>query len=147
MEINYIGIDPGNTGGISIIYGDTLEADAIKMPATEKDIIDVFRDITFHTDRKYIAVIEKVSSMPGNAARSMFTFGQNYGFLRACLHAYEISFDEVLPRKWQTYLGCLTKGEKNVTKAKAQQLFPKIKVTHATADSLLIAKYCYEVNK
>lgn len=30
----------------------------------------------------------------------------------------------------------------NVTKAKAQELFPKEKVTHATADALLLATYC-----
>jgi len=38
-------------------------------------------------------------------------------------------------------LGCLSKGDKNVTKAKAQEQFPNIKVTHATADALLIALY------
>jgi hypothetical protein len=42
---------------------------------------------------------------------------------------------------WQKALGCLTKGDKNITKRKAQEMFPGIKVTHATADSLLIAHY------
>ena len=43
--------------------------------------------------------------------------------------------------RWQKYLGCLTKGDKNVSKAKAQELFPDLKITHAIADSLLIAEY------
>jgi hypothetical protein len=35
----------------------------------------------------------------------------------------------------------MTKGDKNITKRKAQELFPEIKITHAIADSLLIAEY------
>jgi hypothetical protein len=35
----------------------------------------------------------------------------------------------------------MSKGDKNVTKRRAQQLFPQLKVTHAIADALLIAEY------
>jgi hypothetical protein len=35
----------------------------------------------------------------------------------------------------------MSKGDKNVTKAKAQQLFTQLKITHATADALLIAEF------
>jgi len=38
-------------------------------------------------------------------------------------------------------MGCMTKGDKNVSKRKAQELFPSMKVTHASADALLIAEY------
>jgi hypothetical protein len=38
-------------------------------------------------------------------------------------------------------MGCLTKGDKNVSKSRAQELFPSIKVTHAIADALLIAEH------
>ncbi len=38
-------------------------------------------------------------------------------------------------------LDCMTGGDKNVTKRKAQELFPEIKVTHAIADALLIGEY------
>jgi hypothetical protein len=44
---------------------------------------------------------------------------------------------------WQKSLGCLTHGDKNVSKAAAQRLFPGMKITHATADALLIAYYGY----
>lgn len=143
--MRYVGIDPGKNGGICVIYNDLFNVEAYRMPETEKDLTDLFKDISF--EEPTVALIEKVSSMPGQGVKSMFTFGQNYGFLRACLHGCGIPFDEVLPSKWQKALGCLTGGDKNITKAKAQQLFPGIKVTHAIADSLLIAKYCYDVNK
>ena len=57
------------------------------------------------------------------------------------LTAAGIPFERVRPQQWQKSLGCLTKGDKNVTKRKAQELFPMMKVTHATADALLIAEY------
>jgi hypothetical protein len=41
---------------------------------------------------------------------------------------------------------CLTKGDKNVSKARAQELFPALKITHATADALLIAEYGRRLN-
>jgi hypothetical protein len=53
----------------------------------------------------------------------------------------EFPFEEVSPQKWQKAMGCMTKGDKNVSKAKAQQLFPQLKITHAIADALLIAEY------
>ncbi len=43
--------------------------------------------------------------------------------------------------RWQKEMGCLTKGDKNVTKRRAQELFPTLKITHAIADALLIAEY------
>jgi hypothetical protein len=35
----------------------------------------------------------------------------------------------------------MTKGDKNVSKRKAQELFPQLKITHATADALLLAEF------
>jgi hypothetical protein len=57
------------------------------------------------------------------------------------LTAAGIPFTRIRPQVWQKKLGCMTKGNKNITKQKAQELFPSIKVTHAIADALLIATY------
>jgi hypothetical protein len=73
--------------------------------------------------------------------KSAFTFGNGFGHLEMALTAAGIPFERVRPQVWQKALGCLTKGDKNITKRKAQEMFPGIKVTHATADSLLIAHY------
>jgi hypothetical protein len=35
----------------------------------------------------------------------------------------------------------MSAGNKNVTKTRAAQLFPGVKMTHAIADALLIAEY------
>jgi crossover junction endodeoxyribonuclease RuvC len=134
----YMGIDPGASGGIATV-GSMIQA--FPMPKTERDLWQLINNLS--KQGVDFAYIEKVHAMPKQGVTSMFSFGQNYGMLRGMMIATGIPFDEVTPQKWQKRLECLTKGDKNVSKAKAQQLFPNLKVTHATADALLIAQYCY----
>ena len=146
----YIGVDPGASGGLASLINGPIHI--CPMPDTERDIWEWFRQVSFKGvlgSQPIFAIIEKVHAMPGNGVSSMFRFGQNYGFLRACLIASNIPFDEVTPQAWQKALGIPKRGKterkpefKNRLKAKAQQLFPDIKVTPATADALLISEYC-----
>jgi crossover junction endodeoxyribonuclease RuvC len=131
-----IGIDPGSVSG-GIAFNNGISSWAYAMPETERDIYDLL--LEHKTGAK--AFIEAVHSMPGQGVSSSFKFGQNYGMLRAFLIALQIPFETVTPQKWQKTLGCLTKGDKNVSKRKAQELFPDLKITHKIADALLIAYY------
>jgi crossover junction endodeoxyribonuclease RuvC len=139
-----IGIDAGKNGGIAWITDG--KACVEKMPDTLQDLWDLIRDITNHPrssldGRKYKAYLESVSSSPQMGVVSSFSFGRGYGNLEMALTAAGIPFERVRPQVWQKALGCMTKGNKNVSKSKAQELFPDRKVTHATADALLIAYY------
>lgn len=140
----YIGIDPGKNGGIAVL-GESIDPvcvyAAVKMPETERDILD-FLNKEIQDARPVYAVIEKVHSSPQMGVVSAFTFGKGYGGLLMALTAHRVAFAEVAPRVWQKAIGCLSGGDKNVTKRRAQQLFPNEKVTHATADCLLIAEFC-----
>lgn len=137
----YIGIDPGQSGGLVSLAGGGSVFAAEKMPPTERDICDWFRSqVPGQSPAR--ALLEKVSASPQMGTVSAFTFGKGYGGLRMALTAAGIAFDDVRPQVWQSAMGCLTKGNKNVSKAKAQALFPRVKVTHAIADALLIAEYC-----
>lgn len=137
----YIGIDPGKSGGIAALYPDGQVHLTAKLSETEKDIAEVLKNFDSSFTHWPSALLERVHAMPKQGVSSSFTFGRCYGFLRGLLIALEIPFDEVTPQAWQKSLRCMTKGNKNVSKQKAQQLFPKIKVTHAIADALLIAEY------
>lgn len=100
-------------------------------------------------------VIEKVGgyirSKDGGfvaGSSAMFNFGRNYGELVMCLTAAEVPFTEVPPQTWQKAMAIppRRKGEsrnsfKNRLKDKACELYPRVKVTLATADALLIAEY------
>lgn len=139
-----IGIDPGKSGGIALLGPSGYHESEALNKLTEADLADTLRKWSVAAafeQVRVIAHVERVHSMPKQGVSSTFTFGQSYGFLRGCLHAISIPFEEVTPAKWQRAMGCLSKGDKNITKAKAQQLFPGIKITHAIADALLIAEY------
>ena len=139
-----IGIDPGTNGGIAWITDGKPCVE--KMPGSLRDLWDLICDITNHPrstvdGRKYKAYIEQVHSSPQMGVKSAFTFGNGFGHLEMALTAAGIPFERVRPQVWQKAMGCMTKGDKNVSKRKAQELFPSIKVTHAIADALLIASY------
>lgn len=139
----YIGLDPGQSGGIACYDTEKSSPWVIKMPDTEGDLFSTLEGIVWFTDHsKNFAVIEKVGPMPKQGVVSTWKFSGNYHGLRMALLALKIPFESVLPRVWQKSMGCLTKGDKNVTKRKAQELFPALKVTHATADALLLMEYC-----
>lgn len=133
-----MGIDPGMSGAIVVLDDDAVEV--CRGDDTERDIWEFIS--RWDWDGPVFAIIERVSAMPKQGVSSTFKFGKNYGFLRGCLIGNGIPFEEVCPAKWQQVMGCRSKGDKNVTKARAQQLFPGIKVTHQIADALLIAEYC-----
>jgi hypothetical protein len=140
-----IGIDPGANGAIAWI-DERGESCVEKMPDTLQDLWELICDITNFPrsaidGRKYKAYIEQVSSSPQMGVVSAFSFGRGYGNLEMALTAAGIPFERVRPQVWQKAMGCMTKGDKNISKAKAQELFPDTKIIHATADALLIALY------
>lgn len=140
-----IGIDPGANGGIAWIDYNGKPC-VEKMPDSLQDLWELICDITNYPrstvdGRSYKAYIEQVHSSPQMGVKSAFTFGNGFGHLEMALTAAGIPFERVRPQVWQKALGCMTKGDKNITKRKAQELFPDIKVTHSIADSLLIAHY------
>jgi len=147
-----LGIDPGQSGGIACISHG--KAYAHKMPETNRDILDLLKSMTSDCrdsdgsdfDTHAVAVIESVHAMPKQGVTSSFNFGKNFGGLLMALEACDISYELVTPQKWQKFMGCLTRGDKNVSKAAAQRLFPTIKMTHAIADSLLLAEYGKRMN-
>lgn len=142
MEISvYMGIDPGKSGGISFINSNFHEV--CKMPDTIGDLADFFKELRDNMPNFKIikAAIEDVHCMHGDGRKSAFTFGKGVGSLQMGLYMAGIPFVLVAPQRWQKDLNCLTKGNKNITKNKAQQLFPSLKITHAVADALLIGEW------
>jgi hypothetical protein len=136
-----IGIDPGANGAIAWI-DERGKSCVEKMPDTLQDLWELILDIRrFEPNEPCKAYLEAVSSSPQMGVVSSFSFGRGYGNLEMALTAAGIPFERVRPQVWQKALNCLTKGSKNVTKQRAQELFPNIKCTHAVSDALLIAEY------
>lgn len=137
----FVGIDPGKGGGIAAIRENGSVFRVVPMPDTDRDIYEAVAAVS-SIDGNTRACLEFVRSSPQMGVKSAFTFGQGYGGLKMALVVASVPFDEVTPQKWQKALGCLTKGDKNVSKRRAQELFPDIKITHKIADALLLAEYC-----
>lgn len=143
----FIGIDPGKSGSLIVLGNDfssTMGAISFRT-ATERDI---WYELASLEDGQTVAVLENVSAMPSDGKAAAFKFGQSYGLLRGLLIASGIPFCEVTPAKWLAHFN-LRKGKnetktawKNRHKARAEELFPGSKITHATADALLLATYC-----
>lgn len=137
----FCGFDPGGSGGFAVVddNGDYVHAQKYG-DLTERDIWDAVKGFTLSGDVGLV-MCEAVHSMPKQGVASSFKFGASYGFLRGILAASAVPYEFVSPQKWQTKLGCRTGGDKNKSKAAAQQRHPGHKITHAVADALLIAEY------
>ena len=155
-----LAVDPGASGGIAWLSPDN--AMAWKMPDTPRDLWDLLYDLAGKSDR---AVIERVQATPGGGnkdddgkntrkmgAKSAFAFGRSFGELRmvltACSALRGVPYEEVAPGVWQRPFSLPTTkaagtqtAKKNAHKARAQELFPSLRITHATADALLIGEW------
>ena len=138
-----IGIDVGASGAIAWI-DERGKSCVEKMPDTLQDLWELVVSISLNAGTGGLGVrayLEAVSSSPQMGVVSAFSFGRGYGNLEMALTAAGIPFERVRPQVWQKAMGCMTKGDKNISKQKAQELFPDKKIIHATADALLIALY------
>lgn len=143
MSIFAIGIDPGVSGAVAWIDHSGLAGAEKLKGMTDHDIFEILVDLRLAGDQHGVfAVLEEVHAMPKQGVSSTFKFGVSFGGLRMALAGAAIPHELVTPAKWQQAMRCRSKGDKNVTKRRAQELFPGVKVIHANADALLLAEYC-----
>jgi len=137
--MNFLGIDPGASGGLALLDGEGKVLDLTPMPAGEDDLWWWLTRLPGGWPRKegLWAVIEQVGGYqrpapggrPFDTGASMFRFGQGYGTLRGMLVALGLSFTlrgftngagskptakTLAPRTWQKMAGCVrVKGEED----------------------------------
>jgi hypothetical protein len=145
-----LGVDPGIRGGIAVLDGGgyAVHTAAMRPDMTEGDLLNAFlvalTALRTLPDNRDACYFEKVGYRPTDGGKGAFTFGRIVGLMSGILLARGIHPVYVSPMVWQSHHGCMTGGDKNVSKQKAQKLFPALKVTHAVADALLIARYGWE---
>ena len=144
----FIGIDPGKSGGITLISKEGIET--TKCPKEPSDMAIFFEYFIGDTAPANIGIlIERVWARPTNGSRHAFAYGFNYGIWFGIIARKDIALHTVLPNAWMQYFNCPKWLEYNERKRwfkeKAKEFYPKIKkITLATADSILIAKYAKE---
>ena len=97
MTTCYLGIDPGLSGAIAIYNPENGDLDVYDMPThaitvngKKKNQIDLYQlgnliDTLKHKVK--LAVVERVSSMPGQGVASVFSFGFSAGVAQGVLAA------------------------------------------------------------
>lgn len=147
-----MGVDPGVRGGATILDSDgTVRTVLAFYPGwTHSEFNARLRNILGHLSFLNAGVahaglnavaLEEVGYIRGDGGKGAFTFGRVDGLIRGTLLSCNFRPNEVPPMEWQKAIGCLTGGDKNVTKRRAKQIWPSIKWTHNTADSALIAEW------
>ncbi len=139
----YLGIDPGVSGAAALISsGEVLELIDFTNP------MDTYGELSVAVDLFGIskAGLEKVGPAPGQGGRSIFTFGENYGWWQGVLQGLEIPYQLVNPLQWQK--GLVPKKKDKTDRPQlpvARRLFPKaelhLKKHHDRASALMIAYY------
>ena len=139
----FIGIDPGKSGGVCATTGSVSICS--KCPGTVADMATLLENI-LDLGTNPMCIIEAVHSFPGNSARSMCSFGENYGMWLGILASLHIPYIQVTPSKCMKIYGSLPKPKterKNRLKHLAQQRYPTLHITLATADAVLLAHYSF----
>lgn len=151
MKQAYIGIDPGKNGA-TVVMRDGAGMDVMRHKDYDLNgYCAAMREICLYNTTR-ICLIESVHAMPGQGVSSTFAFGRDLGQRETAVTASGIELEFVTPQAWQKEFGLIVRKQfgvepltktqkKNKHKMVAQKLFPFIKVTHATADALLIAEY------
>lgn len=147
----YVGIDPGQKGGISFVSSKNNYA-TFPMPSAY-ELNEIL--LNWHKDFNIKhCFLERAQSMPKQGVKSMFSYGDHYGQIQGILISQKISFSLIPPKDWQKEM---LKGsdQKKTTKERAldiaRRLFPKekfqatIRSTRShdgMIDSILLAEFC-----
>jgi crossover junction endodeoxyribonuclease RuvC len=167
--VKFLGIDPGITGAIAMLDGDTNEVElfdtplvtikagkSLKNEMNAAQVALMMQSIT--AGKEAMVTIEKVQAMPGGGERTMgatsaFNFGKGFGIWLGIIAALQLPFEQVHPMTWKSAVLRGMPKEKDASRVRAMELFPKAakhlsrKKDHGRADALLLAVYgkrCHE---
>jgi hypothetical protein len=147
----FVGIDPGQNGGLAAIYPHKVEVMVMPLAGGEIDVDRIMEFIPYvANDETIYACIEKTGAMsPGKIAVAKLNFAA--GLLQGILRARHIPLEVVRPQDWKKEILAGTDKSKEAAIAWCQRVFPdvslrateKCKTFHdGIADALAMAEYC-----
>jgi len=157
MSKVFIGIDPGLTGAVAFLGedGDFLLWDTVTIlkgsgsVKSEVNASALYQHLMKVSQQTAVAVLERVNSMPGQAASSTFSLGDSFGTARACLACAGIPTTYVTPQTWKKHFKLTS--DKEEARALAIKLYPTaelhLKKHVDRAEALLMATYCKQITE
>lgn len=161
----FIGIDPGLSGAIAaltdrghaavwdmqtILKGTGSVKSEVNAAALYQQLMKLVKPndlLAEEATERVIAALERVNSMPGQAASSTFSLGDSFGVARACLACAGIQTTYVTPQTWKKYFGI--SKDKEEARALAIKRYPTVELHLKKyvdrAEALLIATYMKEI--
>ena len=150
-----IGIDPGVSGGISILENKKvievydmptmIDGKKNKRQVNGAQVANIIKE-KLDDNKETVVVVEQVNAMPGQGVTSMFNFGQSFGVIKGICSALSLPIYFVRPTKWKKHFN-LIKTNKDASRTKAIEIYPGIshkisrKKDSNKADAILIARY------
>ncbi len=147
----YLGIDPGKTGALAILF--PTHAEVLDTPLDEAtgeiDVDEMARYIggLDAFNHSIVATIERAQSMPKQGVASSFKYGAGYGMWLGILAANRVSVYSYRPHDWKKKMlppDVKLRDKRESIKA-ARGLFPDVDLGKAAdagrAEALLIAYY------
>lgn len=158
-----IGIDPGCSGALVLLYDDGEIADTLLMPTikvgTKSRVNGAAIAGWLHENRErftdpWHAYLEQVNAMPSGApggkrtmgTASAFTFGHAAGLVEGVVTGAGIPLTLVTPQAWKKKAGLIGQ-DKDAARSRAIQLYPGCRLLdlkgkgQAIADAILIARH------
>lgn len=139
----YIGIDPGKSGAMAIIWVSGI---AEVIPFDPVAYIHALSKVTNISASR--CCLEHVSAMPRQGVTSTFNFGENFGWIQGILDAFGVSYELVRPQKWKREFSVT--ADKNSSLAVCKRLFPDVSLKRTErcmkdddnmAEALLMCEY------
>lgn len=135
----YIGVDPGLSGGIAVIYPDRVEV--MKMPLKNGEI-DVWKLIGWIPFDDSIACVEKVWAMSrGKIAVASLNFSA--GVIHGLLGSLAIPITKVAPSTWRKAVLKNYRASKQDAVNFCCENYPTVEIygDHNLAEAICIAQY------
>ena len=105
-----ISVDPGLTGGISVLDGNKMPI-VYKMPVKPMivnkkkkntyDMVEIVKIFSSYKNKDVLFFIEKQMGLGRESAVSTMTIGKNYGQLLGVAYAFGFDIEEITSQKWK----------------------------------------------
>ena len=156
MDRAWIGIDPGLSGAVAVIYPDGSAAvediPSVVVKATRRDYLaaefaQLFTDMLDEPGLRVNAIIETPIAMPRQASNTTLKQGMGFGLAYGICTGLGYPVDLVAPATWKRRMGLPSGAAKGASRVMAGQLFPalvgdlKRVKDDGRAEALLLAEY------
>ncbi len=153
-----LGIDPGLSGGISVLEDQKVlgifdmpvmaEGKKNKRQLNSAQLVNIIKENT-RSDDDVVIIVEQVNAMPGQGVTSMFNFGQTFGAIKGICAAMSLPIFFVRPSKWKKHFE-LINASKDSSRTKVIEMYPHLSNQLAKkkdvnkSDAILIARFYYD---